>query len=312
MLPKLPSLKGLLQLYQVNAAQELSQNFIFSSRTTDRIASFLGKDLSGNLVIEVGCGPGSLTRSIMRKNCPRLYGIEKDRRFSPILDQLADACSGRLRVFYKDALRDFPKTEILHDFNGIGTPLRKVQIIGNLPFNVATPMHIMWLRWLHESEPLFSSAASNIELILTFQKEVAQRIFAQPGSEVYCRLSIISQIFCNVEYLLTVPSTAFTPAPEVDAGVIRLTAKPKDQLQVEELSFSDLEQASRILFCHPNKTLRNNLRLFLKNHHSISHVSDSLYADVPKNHRGRELAQGEFLAVAMALKRQNLLYRPTS
>ncbi len=237
---------------------------------TDKIASFLGDDISKNLVIEIGCGPGNLTRSILRKSPARLYGIEKDPRFDPMLQQLVSCSDGKFKIFMRNALLDDPYRDIVSDLQQTFTPNAdsegfKVQLIGNLPFNVATPMHLKWLREISKcSSWLWDSRLHEIEMILMFQKEVARRIVAEPGMDSFGRLAVISQAFCNVSYLGTVPSKWFVPRPEVDSGIVKFTPKPNLPNQ-SPLTIEHLENLTNILIHHPNKLISNNLKIKFPN-----------------------------------------------
>ena len=307
------TVKKLLGLYRVKAASNLSQNFILSSSMTDKIASFLGEDISKNLVIEIGCGPGNLTRSILRKSPHRLYGIEKDPRFDPILQQLASCSDGKFQIFMRNALLDDPYWDIASDWQsqravGPNADLdfsgMKVQLIGNLPFNVATPMHLKWMREISKcSSWLWDSRLHDMEMILMFQKEVARRIVAEPGMDSYGRLAVISQAFCNVSYLGTVPSKWFVPRPEVDSGIVKFSPKPNLPNQ-SPLSIEHLESLTNILMHHPNKLISNNLKI------KFPSQFPQFAPQIPKAHLDtipRDIPLSAILQIGTVLLQANLL-----
>ena len=259
---KLPTVRQVLRLYNVRRVKHLAQNFIFDTWLTDKIARFLGLTVSNNLVIEIGSGPGTLTRSILKLK-PKFFAlIEKDTRYGPILEDLKKASNSNMHIFMHDALLTVPFQEIssaAQDFLSTKS-IGKIQLIGNLPFNVATPMHIQWLQWISEKSMELFSKGLPIEMILMFQKEVARRIVAQPGADNYGRLAVISQLFSNVRYLTTVPAKFFTPKPDVDAGLVSFEAKSTNTCS---LKFDEIEKLTNIIFRHPNKTIQNNLKIKL-------------------------------------------------
>ncbi|XP_035967979.2 dimethyladenosine transferase 1, mitochondrial isoform X2 [Halichoerus grypus] len=190
---------------------------------------------SGNLtnayVYEVGPGPGGITRSILNANVAELLVVEKDSRFIPGLQMLSDAAPGKLRIVHGDVLtfkieRAFP-----------GSLKRQweddppnVHIIGNLPFNVSTPLIIKWLENVSCRGGPF--VYGRTQMTLTFQKEVAERLTANTGSKQRSRLSVMAQYLCNVQHILTIPGQAFVPKPEVDVGVVYFT--PLVQPRIEQ------------------------------------------------------------------------------
>lgn len=217
-LPPLPTIQEILRLYKLRALKHLSQNFLLEEKYTNKIVNAAG-NIRGTYVCEVGPGPGSITRSILKKGAKKLVVVEKDTRFQPCLELLTDVCGDRLNVIYGDILQTkmdslFPK-EVSHDWTDTPPP---IHVIGNLPFNVSTPLIIRWLRAMSERSGVFSHG--RVPLTLTFQKEVAERMVADILSPQRCRLSIMCQYLAKVEHKFTIEGKVFLPKPDVDVGVV--------------------------------------------------------------------------------------------
>lgn len=240
-LPPLPAVRDLLNLYRLQAVKQLSQNFLLDPKLTNKLVSAAGKITDG-YVCEVGPGAGSLTRIILSRNVRQLIVVEKDKRFQPPLEMLAEASDNRMSVIWGDVLshnlrNSFPQ-ESSCDWNDV-TP--NIHIIGNLPFNIATPLIIKWLCAISEryvlllrvftgrtgKQKVFSVsiyrsdawAHGRVRLTLTFQKEVAERMVAPIGTSERCRLSVMVQHLCHVQHKFTIPGTIFNsslPTPLVD------------------------------------------------------------------------------------------------
>ncbi|XP_034530660.1 dimethyladenosine transferase 1, mitochondrial isoform X2 [Notolabrus celidotus] len=228
-LPPLPTVSELVKLYKLRAEKQLSQNFLLDLRLTDKIVRQAGK-LKDAHVCEVGPGPGGLTRSILNAGATDLLVVEKDTRFIPGLKLLSEAAPGRLRIVHGDILtyrmdRGFPVN--------ITKPWEEdppnIHIIGNLPFNVATPLIIKWLENIANRTGPF--AYGRTQLTLTFQKEVAERLTASTASKQRSRLSIMAQYLCTVRNCFTIPGRAFVPKPKVDVGVVHFTPLVQPQIQ---------------------------------------------------------------------------------
>ena len=251
-LDDLPSLTQTLKDYDIWANKSLGQNFLLDQNITDRIA----KDarIQDETVIEIGPGPGGLTRSLLRMGARRIVTLEKDRRFVDILGDLARASQGRLSVMEGDATK-YSISDIcaLNDITG------PVHIVANLPYNVGTNLLI---DWLHKRDGIAS-------MTLMFQKEVADRIIAQPNipgvpkdvSKHYGRLSIISQYICDVRMVQVLPPTAFTPAPKVHSAVVRFVPKNLTRGEIELIPY--LEKITHTAFQQRRKMLTTSLKNIL-------------------------------------------------
>ena len=202
----LPPLRDVIASHGLDAKKSLGQNFLLDLNLTSKIARLAG-DISGHDVLEVGPGPGGLTRGLLVAGARRVVALEKDPRCMAALAQIAAAYPGRLDVFNADAL----------DFDIRGQLTGPVRVVANLPYNVGTEL---LLRWLTPKDwpPFWSS------LTLMFQKEVAERIIAKPGTKAYGRLGILAQWKSNPSVVMELPPEAFTPPPKVHSAVVHLEA----------------------------------------------------------------------------------------
>lgn len=207
-LEALPPLRDALAAHGIFANKGFGQHFLLDLNITRKIARLAGP-LDGCVTIEVGPGPGGLTRALLEAGA-RVVAVEKDPRFLPLLAELADAAPGRLTAVQADALHVDERA--LADAVEPGAPVR---IVANLPYNVGTPLLIKWL-----TGPLLPQSMS-----LMFQKEVAQRIVAGTGDDAYGRLAVIAQAVADAEIVMDLPARAFTPPPKVASAVTRLDPK---------------------------------------------------------------------------------------
>lgn len=234
----LPPLRAVIAAHGLSARKALGQNFLLDLNLTARIARVAG-DLSACTVVEVGPGPGGLTRGLLAEGAHRVVAIEKDARCLPALAEIAAAHPGRLQVIEGDALAQ--------DWSGLAPP---VKVVANLPYNVGTELLVRWLTppvW----PPFWTS------LTLMFQREVAARIVAGPGDEAYGRLSILAQWRCDARVALTLPPEAFTPPPKVHSSVVHLTALPAPRFPADPGMLSRVTAAA---FGQRRKMLRASLR----------------------------------------------------
>lgn len=239
MIDDLPPLRDVIATHGIAAKKALGQNFLLDLNLTARIARAAG-DLTGCDVIEVGPGPGGLTRGLLASGARHVLAIEKDARCLPALDQIAARYPGRLTVIEGDALDVDPLAHL--------TP--PIRICANLPYNVGTELLVRWLTppdW----PPFWTS------LTLMFQREVAERITAQPGGKAYGRLAILAQWRCDARIVLDLPPQAFTPPPEVSSAVVHLTALPAPRYPANPATLSRVVAAA---FNQRRKMLRAALK----------------------------------------------------
>ena len=234
----LPPLREVIARHGLSASKALGQNFLFDEHLLDRIAAVPG-DLSGKQVLEVGPGPGGLTRALLRAGA-RVTAIEMDRRCLPALAELGEAFPGQLRVIEGDALK-LDHAELMG-----GEPFA---VLSNLPYNVGTALFVRWLggeQW----PPLWTS------LTLMFQQEVAQRIAAQPGGSAYGRLAVLAQWRSTAKLAMKVHRSAFTPPPKVMSAIVHVepTAMP------EGVDARMLERLTEAAFGQRRKMLRQSLK----------------------------------------------------
>ncbi|KAJ1921926.1 hypothetical protein H4219_000273 [Mycoemilia scoparia] len=220
-LPKLPSIRDLIKIYGISAQSRFSQNFILDRNITDTIVKNAKIDFDHSLVIEVGPGPGLLTRAILNAGAKNLVAVEKDKRFIPTLEQLQAASENRFKAILGDILYVDHKQlmDIAQNNPANKQEIEKVHIIGNLPFNIATSLLIQWLYQMEKREGLF--ALPEPSMTLMFQKEVGLRISAPPSAKERGRLSVMTQSLCEAKTIYTVRSSSFVPKPKVDAAVIQ-------------------------------------------------------------------------------------------
>lgn len=289
-LPPLPSTSDLIRLYKLRAVKQLSQNFLMDAKLTSKIVRSSGRVRNCH-VCEVGPGPGSITRSILEQGAKHLTVIEKDPRFIPLLELLQDACSGRLDVELGDVLtynmeKLFP-TELIESWDGEPP---KIHLIGNLPFNVATPLIIRWLKDISTKQNAW--AYGRVRMTLTFQREVAERMIAKPGEAQRCRLSIMCQNWCNVDHKFNIPGRAFVPKPDVDVGVVHFIPRIEPQIP---LDFSLVEKVIRCIFSFRQKhSKRGAGMLFPVTHREEMAKKMFTVADVDPTIRPFELTVPEF------------------
>lgn len=232
----LPPLREIIARHGLAARHSLGQHFLLDGNLTDRIVREAG-DLTGRHVIEVGSGPGGLTRSLLASAATTITAIELDRRAIGAATELAATAGGRLRVVEGDAL-SVDSTSLV--------PAPR-QVIANLPYNIASPLLVAWLR----------HAASFERFTLMFQQEVAERICAEANTPAYGRLSVLAQWTCDARIVLRLPPAAFTPPPKVWSGVVSLTPHAT---QPDPATFARMEALTAAAFGQRRKMLRGSLR----------------------------------------------------
>lgn len=291
----LPALRDELEAHGLWANKGLGQHFLLDLNITRRIARAAG-DLADRRVIEVGPGPGGLTRALLEAGA-HVIAIEKDARFLPLLEPLAAWSDGRLRIVHGDAL-EADEGALLQDSSPLAGKVSRAsateggpaapapqggegaKIISNLPYNVGTPLLVKWLK----------AGPWRGDMTLMFQKEVAQRIVAKPGSDAYGRLAVLAQARCHAQLAFTVPARAFTPPPKIASAIVRLTdrADPYPDL-------SALERVTAASFGQRRKMLRAALK-------SLTADAEALLRDagLEPTARAEEIDQAGFRALTDA------------
>jgi 16S rRNA (adenine1518-N6/adenine1519-N6)-dimethyltransferase len=265
----LPTLRDELEAHGLWANKGLGQHFLLDLNITRRIVRTAGA-LSGQHVLEVGPGPGGLTRALLEAGA-LVTAIEKDARFLPLLEPLIEWSEGRLTIIHADAL-DADEDAL--------TKGQRSFVISNLPYNVGTPLLVKWLK----------TGTWRGDMVLMFQKEVAQRIVAKPGSDAYGRLAVLAQARCDARLEFTVPARAFTPPPKIASAIVRLTDRvdPYPHLGA-------LERVTAAAFGQRRKMLRAALR-------ALTPEAEPLLAeaDLTPTARAEEIDQAGFRRLADA------------
>ncbi len=272
-LVQLPPLREVIARHGLAASKSLGQNFLFDEQLLNRIAAIPG-DLAGTAVLEVGPGPGGLTRALLRAGA-RVTAIEMDRRCLPALAELEEAFPGQLRVIEGDALK------LDHDVLMGGEPY---SVLSNLPYNVGTALFVRWLggeAW----PPRWTS------LTLMFQQEVAQRIVAQPGGAAYGRLAVLAQWRAEARLAMKVHRSAFTPPPKVMSAIVHVAP----DAMPDGVSARVLERLTEGAFGQRRKMLRQSLK-------GLPGALDALeILGIDPQRRAETLSVTEFIAVARVL-----------
>ncbi|MEO1961723.1 MAG: 16S rRNA (adenine(1518)-N(6)/adenine(1519)-N(6))-dimethyltransferase RsmA [Paracoccus sp. (in: a-proteobacteria)] len=271
----LPPLRQVIARHDLRARKQLGQNFLLDLNLTAKIARQAG-DISQCDVLEIGPGPGGLTRGLLAEGARHVLAIEKDARALPALAQIAGAYPGRLTVLHGDAL----------EINPLALLTPPIRIAANLPYNVGTELLIRWLT-PPEWPPFWQS------LTLMFQKEVAQRIVARPGSKAYGRLALLAQWRADAQIVMTLPPEAFVPAPKVHSAVVQLTALPQPRFPADPAILSQVTAAA---FNQRRKMLRAALRGL---HPAIEGLLER--ADIAPTARAEEIDLDHFCALARLL-----------
>ncbi|KAG0342391.1 Dimethyladenosine transferase 1, mitochondrial [Podila horticola] len=316
-LPPLPPIRDLIRVYGLSADQKFSQNFILDKNVT---------------------GPGLLTRSILDAGAKRVVVVEKDTRFVPTLQQLAEASDHRLGFILGDALtlnhsEIFKKAATIPNFEhsvsnldiasdsispaseslaeseeGDWTPLddrhATVRLLGNLPFGIASPLLIQWLKMMALRQGIFQGD-NNVSMTLMFQKEVAERIVAKPNSEHRSRLSVMAQSICDVKLAYKLPAGVFVPKPKVDAAVVHFERKKEPLVPG---SLDRLEDVARFYFNKRRKTMGHNTNRMAKAEPGVRPILDEWISEGNwnMNMRTQEVTTEQFCALARKLEQANL------
>ena len=264
----LPPLRDVIARHGLQANKALGQNFLLDEQLLDRIAAIPG-DLAGKAVYEVGPGPGGLTRALLRAGA-NVTAVERDRRCLPALSELSAAFPGKLTVIEGDALAL--------------TPPDGAHVVSNLPYNIGSALLARWLggeAW----PPRWQS------LTLMFQREVADRIIAKPGTSAYGRLSILAQWRSDARIAMTVHRSAFTPPPKVMSAIVHIApnARPPG------VNAARLEALTAAAFGQRRKMLRQSLRTLPGALEALRHVG------IAEDRRAETLTVADFVSTARAL-----------
>ena len=274
---KLPPLKDVISRHKISAKKSLGQNFLLDLNLTSKIARY-ASNLEQSDVLEIGPGPGGLTRSLLNEGARKVVAIEKDTRCIAALEEVQTQFAGKLKIVQGDALSTEVRQYLTHP----------VQIIANLPYNIGTELLVRWLN--STTWPSFWQS-----MTLMFQKEVANRIVASPGSKAYGRLSVMAQWRCNTKIAFNIPATAFTPPPKVESSIVHFEAlkEPRFPAEVNKLEFV-VSKA----FNQRRKMLRGALKGHFKN------VEEGLLAiGVVPTKRAENVTIQEFCLMAQILVR---------
>ncbi|MET0539279.1 MAG: 16S rRNA (adenine(1518)-N(6)/adenine(1519)-N(6))-dimethyltransferase RsmA [Xanthobacteraceae bacterium] len=274
---ELPPLREVIRRHGLRAKKSLGQNFLLDFNLIGRIARAAGP-LAGVEVIEIGAGPGGLTRALLAQGAGRVLAIERDERAIGALEEIAERNPGRVEILCGDAL-DLDARRFLQK--------PRARVVANLPYNIASALLVGWLT--AEPWPPWYD-----QLVLMFQREVADRIVAKPGGKDYGRLAVLSQWRTEPRILFKLPGAAFTPRPKVDSALVELVprATPEPACDVEQL-----EKVTAATFGQRRKMLRSSLRQLTPDSEDIL---VGLVID-PKA-RAEELAVADFCRLANALK----------
>lgn len=273
----LPPLREVIAAHGLLARRSLGQNFLLDLNITRRIARAAGP-LTQATVLEVGPGPGGLTRALLEEGAKTVIAIERDDRCLAALEQVADVAEGRLHIVSGDALA--------LDVAALAGRYGTLRVVANLPYNISTPLLIGWLKQLS----LFDG------FVLMFQSEVADRLAAPPGSKAYGRLSVAAQWRCEVKPLFTLPPRAFTPAPKVASTVVQLIPRAQP---LAEAHPDLLEEVVAAAFGQRRKMLRAALKSVFSDPQAVL-----TGAGIAPEARAETVSIEGFCALARALARE--------
>jgi 16S rRNA (adenine1518-N6/adenine1519-N6)-dimethyltransferase len=271
----LPPLREVIRRHGIIARKSLGQNFLFDLNLAARIARAAGP-LAGTTVLEIGPGPGGLTRALLALGAARVIAIERDERAIAALQEIAALYPRRLDVVSADALSYDPRARV---------PSGTARIVANLPYNIATALLVMWVS-IEPWPPWYDAA------VLMFQREVAERIVAECGSKSYGRLSVLVQWRCEARIAFDVNASAFVPPPKVKSSLVRLVPRPAPM----SCDRATLEAVTQAAFGQRRKMLRQSLR-------SLGVEAAELIeaAGLDPTARAEEVSVEQFVSLARAL-----------
>lgn len=274
MMAELPPLRDVIAAYGLAAKKSLGQNFLLDLNLTGRIARAAGP-FEDETVYEVGPGPGGLTRALLAEGAAHLIAVERDERCIPALEEIAAKYPGRLHILKADAL-SLDETKLFET---------RVRVAANLPYNVGTVLLVKWLSV--ESWPPFWKS-----LTLMFQREVAERLIARPGSAQYGRLSVLLQWRAQAKILFDVSRAAFVPQPKVTSSVVRIEPL---EAPIAAAKLSDLQKVTEAAFGQRRKMLRQSLKKLTPDAERLLQS-----AGLDPTARAETLSVAEFAALARA------------
>eukprot|EP01100_Stratorugosa_tubuloviscum_P000478 TRINITY_DN1108_c0_g2_i5.p1 TRINITY_DN1108_c0_g2~~TRINITY_DN1108_c0_g2_i5.p1 ORF type:complete len:370 (+),score=145.65 TRINITY_DN1108_c0_g2_i5:97-1206(+) len=286
--PKLPTVQEIIKLYGLSAKQKLSQNFILDLNVTAKIARSAG-DLKDCTVIEVGAGPGSLTRSLLFAGAKKVIAVEKDKRFQPALEMLRDASDGRLDVIIDDMLL-VDEARLLEKYV---EPIpweetSNIKIVGNLPFGVGSQLLLKWIKQIPYRTGAFKYA--RVPFTLLYQKEVADRLTANVNFKSYGRLSVMVQHCAKATHCFDLAPKSFVPAPEVHASCVNIEPLIDKKFDV---NLDALEWVCRELSTCRRKTVSNAIKKLGPNSEEFLKI-----ANIPLTKRPQEITIEEWCRLA--------------
>ena len=271
----LPPLREVIAQHGLSARKELGQNFLLDLNLTGKIARAAGP-LEDETIVEIGPGPGGLTRGLLANGAKRVIAIERDKRCIAALGEIAAHYPGRLEVIEGDALKT--------DFSALAGEDENIRIAANLPYNIGTELLVRWIAT--DNWPPFWQS-----LTLMFQKEVAERIVAAPGTGAYGRLGVLAGWRTEARILFEVPRQAFTPPPKITSAIVRL--EPREKPLPAELKA--MERLTQAAFGQRRKMLRQSLK-------PLGGEALLNSADIDPTRRAETLSVEEFVRLANAVR----------
>ena len=275
---ELPPLRDIILKYNLEAKKSLGQNFLHDLNLTSKIALLSGS-IENSTILEIGAGPGALTRGLLASGAKKVIALERDKRCMPALMDIANYYDGKLEVLERDALN--------FDLNEI-KDLGSLKIISNLPYNIGTELLVKWLTpiiWPPRWE----------DMTLMFQKEVAERIVAIPSTKAYGRLSVLAQWRCNTDIRMTVSPEAFRPKPKIQSAVVSIKALNAPKYYANQII---LEKLVKTGFGQRRKMIRSSLKSF--NVNINSHLED---VDLKPTLRAENLTVSDWCRLAEQIEK---------
>ncbi|CEP19472.1 hypothetical protein [Parasitella parasitica] len=309
-LPRLPSIREIIKLYGLTAKSQLSQNFILDKNITDKIVKTAHVTDKTPFVVEVGPGPGLLSRSILDAGANKVVAVEKDDRFIPTLHQLSETSGNRFEVIQGNILT-INHQDIIDRAAISMDPTQPYHIMGNLPFNVASPLLLQWLHQQAGQQGLFA-AKNDVWMTLMFQKEVGHRIIADISTSKRGRLAVMAQSLCYVKEVYNVPATIFVPKPKVDASVVQLRPKPffTDAHKMPG-TYMALENILRFYFTKRRKTMGHITKRLCKDLDTFTPLLvDEIESLIDFKARPENIPTEQFCEMAKLLYKHNIITLP--